>query len=196
VAVQPKAKVEERELVTGISGTSLKTLEKKQKAAPLVIPRIENTFQVGVGKTATTSTATTKAQRAREQRFLPTVEDGLNSKTEDKFELAEEVPVDVNIGYGLTKFDARKATTMKGKGEGEGNGTALSQLMTSQQDKETQQMKEDLENLPEQATIEVLIHAYHLSCSASPSRPSLAISHKSTYEPDTPDMARHMKPCL
>mmetsp|Transcript_12936 Transcript_12936/g.33363 ORF Transcript_12936/g.33363 Transcript_12936/m.33363 type:complete len:503 (-) Transcript_12936:516-2024(-) len=147
VPVQPKAEEEKRELVTGISDSGrLRTAERKEKAAALVIPRQENTFQVGVGKT------TTKSARAREARFLPTADDGLNSKTEDKFELAEEVPVDAKIGYGLTKFDG-KAAAKEGKQNG-GGGTALSQLMMSQQDKEAAQMKEDLERLPEQANME------------------------------------------
>lgn len=108
--------------------------------------------QVGFAKT------TAKAQRAREQRFLPTADDSIASSTADRFELATdtaEVQAS-HIQYGLSKL-APKVNEGAAAGEEQGS-SALSQLM-SRQDQETQQMKEDLEKLPEQASMDVRMPA-------------------------------------
>ena len=155
-----KDKEQKLDFVTGISGSALNSVEQKQTEGPKVIPKIENTFQVGVGKTAS------KAQKARERRFLPDESLEAQKRNEDRFELAEDSAMAQasHIKYGLTQLrpaDEPEGSKGGGGGGGGGEASALSQLM-SRADADTQQMKEDLEKLPEAASLDVLAAPYLL----------------------------------
>jgi len=138
VAVQLSEKEEKREYVTEITDSDLQSVVPKDKDAAFVIPKQENTFKVGIGNTA-------KAQKARASRFLPVPDDSIGVSTEQKFEAAPIEDPDSSIRYGLTEMAPSK------RADSESGGAAITAVerVLSQQEKEAQKMKEDVDRLPD-----------------------------------------------
>ena len=176
VAVQhDEAKEENVEYLTGVNDQGLEVAnEKKAEESVKVIPSISNTFEVGTGrKRKVSDTRKTQAAtethlssihtddddshaRAQAPSFLPTKEE--IEQDERRFHVAETIAAGTGevaqqgVSYGLTKMgpqgdDTPKRTTQEDRSRESFIGKSL-------QEKELQAFKEDIEDLPNQASMD------------------------------------------
>lgn len=151
VSINIEDKTEHRQLITGVEGARIQAAEPDQPTGKqYVVPKLENTYRAGPKKFTPT--------------FKPPSSDNQNiGSTDDKFEAAV-LPLQSGITtYGL-ELRGRKAEeaaaaaaadqggTGNGHAAGGGEPNVVARLAA---DKEGQQLQEDLEALPEQATMEV-----------------------------------------
>ena len=176
VAVQhDEANEENVEYLTGVNDQGLEVANaKKVEESVKVIPSISNTFEVGTGRkrkvsdTRKTQVATethlssthtdddNSHARAQAPSFLPTKEE--IEQDERRFHAAETIAAGTGevaqqgVSYGLTKMgpqgdDAPKRTTQEDRSRESFIGKSL-------QEKELQAFKEDIEDLPNQASMD------------------------------------------
>lgn len=112
---EAEKKAEERDYVTTVDDTgALVSADPNKKSGQLVIPKLENTFQVGTGRSKPrapsyipTADESARALPSQTPKFSPRCADlppRPSGKTEDRFETATDVDQqDVNISYGLNK---------------------------------------------------------------------------------------------
>ena len=135
----------QREYLTGVSGSGLELKDKKPASAPKSIPVQDNTFEVGTGR------------RRKAPSFLPTEEEIV--KDDERFETAEriggkgETAQAGDVQYGLTKMGPKDGDARSGDGAA-ARGAQDSFIGKSLAEKELQAFKEDVEDLPEQSTME------------------------------------------
>jgi G patch domain/KOW motif-containing protein len=132
-----------REYLTGVTGSGLELKDKKAPAAPKSIPVQDNTFEVGTGR------------RRKAPSFLPD-EAEVVKDNEERFETAEriggkgETAQSGDVVYGLTKMGPKGGDVRpisRAQPEDSFIGKSLAE-------KELQAFKEDVEDLPEQATLD------------------------------------------
>tara|TARA_B110000977_G_scaffold53537_2_gene72806 strand:- start:306 stop:1757 length:1452 start_codon:yes stop_codon:yes gene_type:complete len=137
----------QREYLTGVSGSGLELNDKKPAAALMSIAVQDNTFEVGTGR------------RRKAPSFIPTAEEVV--KDDERFETAEriggkgETAQAGDVQYGLTKMGPKDGGG--GPTGGTTNKRALPEdsfIGKSLAEKELQAFKEDVEDLPEVATLD------------------------------------------
>ena len=131
------------EYLTGVSGSGLELKDKQPSVSAKTIAPQDNTFEVGTGR------------RRKAPSFVPTAEEVV--KDDERFETAEriggkgETAQAGDVAYGLTKMAPKdgqhrpRATTANPEDSFIGKSLA---------EKELQAFKEDVEDLPEQATLD------------------------------------------
>ena len=135
----------QREYLTGMSGSGLELKDNKSASAPKSIAVQDNTFEVGTGR------------RRKAPSFLPTEEEIV--KDDERFETAEriggkgEIAQAGEVQYGLTKMGPKDGDAHPGDGAA-ARGVQDSFIGKSLAEKELQAFKEDVEDLPEQSTME------------------------------------------
>lgn len=149
VAVNINDEQERRQLITGLEGQEIQAAEGQEAGTSgrKVVPRQENTYRAG------------------NKKFAPTFKPPSNDiktigSTEDKFELAP----DAGKANALTSFGLEvRSRKREGDGAGEpANGAAPPiNIAASLADRDKQQLNEDLEALPDEATVDV---SSRLSC--------------------------------
>lgn len=133
VVVHAEERKETRQLITGLEGSRIQTAEPEQNnAKTYVVPKLENTFKTGK-KTFTPS-------------FVPPTSDTKVGATDEKFEPAAQPDQPSITTYGL---DIRQRQAMDA-----GDQAAASQPIDFR-DLELQKLKEDMEQLPDEASLEV-----------------------------------------
>jgi G patch domain/KOW motif-containing protein len=134
-----------REYLTGVSGFGLE-LKDKKSSAPKTIAVQDNTFEVGTGR------------RRKAPSFIPTEEEVV--KDDERFETAEriggkgETAQAGDVQYGLTKMGPKNGEAHPNDGAVRGAGAENSFIGKSLAEKELQAFKEDVEDLPEQSTLD------------------------------------------
>ena len=133
-----------REYVSGVSGSGLELKDKTPAAAPRSIAVQENTFEVGTGR------------RRKAPSFLP--DESAIEKDNVRFETAEriggkgETAQSGNVAYGLTKMGPKPGSALAVASRAPDAGDSF--IGRSLAEKELQAFKEDLADLPEQATLD------------------------------------------
>ena len=141
IAVNVEDKGDKRQLITGIEGSVIKTAEPEQSEEKKVyiVPKLENTFKTGVGKKFVPS-------------YVPPANDApIAGTAEDRFEHAEQDTRPSVTGYGLE----RRARPGEGGQEHAEPDDRPARPLVSAAQLELQAFKRDMEELPDQATVEV-----------------------------------------
>lgn len=175
VAVQhDEAKEENVEYLTGVNDHGLEVAnEKKVEESVKVIPSISNTFEVGTGRKrkvrdACETQAATEAPlkqthtdddfhaRTQAPSFLPTKEE--IEQDEKRFHVAETIASGTGevaqhgVSYGLTKMGPQGGdATLRKTTEDRSHESFIGKSL---QEKELQAFKEDMEDLPDQASMD------------------------------------------
>tara|TARA_B100000405_G_scaffold283577_1_gene229239 strand:+ start:3856 stop:5337 length:1482 start_codon:yes stop_codon:yes gene_type:complete len=131
-----------KEFLTGVTGSGLELKDKVEKVIKS-IPVQENTFEVGSGR------------RRKAPSFIPD-ESAIDADNKERFEnadlLAKGETAQHDVVYGLTKMGPKDEDTPKAKAEEKPAQESF--IGKSLAEKELQAFKEDVEDLPEQATLD------------------------------------------
>ena len=131
-----------KEFLTGVTGSGLELKDKVEKVVKS-IPVQENTFEVGSGR------------RRKAPSFIPD-ESAIDADNKERFEnadlLAKGETAQHDVVYGLTKMGPKDGDTPKAKAEEKPAQESF--IGKSLAEKELQAFKEDVEDLPEQATLD------------------------------------------
>ncbi|KAF6253119.1 DExH-box splicing factor binding site-domain-containing protein [Scenedesmus sp. NREL 46B-D3] len=152
VAVNVKEQREDRQLITGVAGSVIQAAEPSAgERQQHVIPRLENTYKAGVGKFVPT--------------FVPESSSApITGKADDRYEKAAKPDVPGLTSYGLQLRQPKGSAAAAADGAvgedggaagGEGAaGAASGPLVPVRRGDEAQQLKDDLEVLPDEASVE------------------------------------------
>ena len=133
-----------KEFLTGVTGSGLELKDKVEVVAKS-IPVQDNTFEVGSGR------------RRKAPSFLPD-ESAIDADNKERFDVAEriggkgETAQGGDVVYGLTKMGPKDGD--EPKAEPETKPAQESFIGQSLAEKEHQAFKEDVEDLPDQATLD------------------------------------------
>ena len=133
-----------KEFLTGVTGSGLELKDKVEVVAKS-IPVQDNTFEVGSGR------------RRKAPSFLPD-ESAIDADNKERFDVAEriggkgETAQGGDVVYGLTKMGPKDGD--EPKAEPETKPAQESFIGQSLAEKELQAFKEDVEDLPDQATLD------------------------------------------
>jgi hypothetical protein len=160
VAVNLKEQREDRQLITGVAGSVIQAAEPcASERRQHVIPRLENTYKTGVGKFVPT--------------FVPESSSApITGKADDKYEKAAKPDVPGLTSYGLQLRQPKGSLQEAAAGSAADTaGDAADDAATGPADAaaaaaagpmvpvrrgdEAQQLREDLEALPDEASVEV-----------------------------------------
>jgi G patch domain/KOW motif-containing protein len=160
VAVNVKEQREDRQLITGVAGSVIQAAEPSASEwRQHVIPRLENTYKTGVGKFVPT--------------FVPESSSApITGKADDKYEKAAKPDVPGLASYGLQlrqPKDSQAAAAAAAGGAADDNGEAAGAagaagaadaaaarpMVPVRRGDEAQQLRDDLEALPDEASVEV-----------------------------------------
>lgn len=153
-------KANRREAITGIGASGVVSAESPASTSgAMVIPKQEDSFKVGTGKS--------KVQRGSQtpRHYLPEHDDGKIGEVVDRFEVAPEAAVDTTVTYGLnlraprcTEEPSVAARGAPSSSQANGSNTAHSSQRNGQngasvtsRDWETKAFKDGMESLPEEA---------------------------------------------
>ncbi|OUS43800.1 G-patch nucleic acid binding protein [Ostreococcus tauri] len=166
VGVQHEEKAKAVEYVTGVAGNEIEgTSGDDEPVRDKVIARIENTFEVGTGrrrkvrgrKSRERDNASTDDDdfRAQIPSFIPTKDE--IERDNKRFHVAETIAAggelaQQGVAYGLTKMGPKHGAVAAEKSDRDKAGESF--IGKSLHEKELQAFKEDMEDLPEQASIE------------------------------------------
>lgn len=166
VAVQHEEKKEEVEFVTGVAENGLEGTKGTTVPEVKVIPKIQNTFEVGTGRQRKVSLRRqfSVETRVTDKRyfyvqapsFIPTKEE--IEQDAQRFHVAETIAASGGevaqhgVSYGLTKMGPKGSTPAKGRSDEERAKESF--IGKSLQEKELQAFKEDMEDLPDQASMD------------------------------------------
>lgn len=177
-APQPKVAVQQEadagpavEYVTGVQGNAIEGTREEKKDEVKIIPAIQNTFEVGTGRRrkvrapngsslnlcilGNVSTDVCFSTFQQVPSFIPTKEEVIED--EKRFHVAEtiasggEVAQKGVLNYGLTKMGPKDSVEPEESKDDRGRESFIGKSL---QEKELQAFKEDMEDLPEQASIE------------------------------------------
>lgn len=165
VGVQHEDVKEAVEYVTGVSGSRIEGATSSDAPMAKVIPKIENTFEVGTGRRRKVRKRNDRgvyslADRevyfpAQAPSFLPTKEE--ITQDNERFQVAETIAAGGEVAqkgvtYGLTKMGPKDGNFVERKSDEDRARESF--IGRNLQEKELQAFKEDMEDLPEQASIE------------------------------------------
>jgi G patch domain/KOW motif-containing protein len=157
VAVNVREQRDDRQLITGVAGSVIQAAEPStDERRQHVIPRLENTYKTGVGKFVPT--------------FVPESSSApITGKADDRYEKAAKPDVPSLTSYGLQLRPPKgtQAAAAAGDAADEGGASAdaagaaaaaaagSGPLVPVRRGDEVQQLKDDLEVLPDEASVEV-----------------------------------------
>jgi hypothetical protein len=157
VAVNVKEQREDRQLITGVAGSVIQAAEPSaDEKRQHVIPRLENTYKTGVGKFVPT--------------FVPESSSAqITGKADDRYEKAAKPDVAALTSYGLQLRPPKGTQAAAADGAATEDGTAADApagpaaaaaagsgpLVPVRRGDDAQQLKDDLEVLPDESTVEV-----------------------------------------
>ena len=137
VAVNVKESDDKKQLITGMEGSRIRPLhDEVGDIKQHIIPGMQNTYRVGKGKFTPS--------------FVPPSSDAaVQGSIDDKFEAAAAPDKPLITQYGL---EVRKGADANGSAK---EPAAAAPMTLPGMDRDAQQLREDLEALPEEADLEV-----------------------------------------
>ena len=166
VAVQHEEAKEEVDYLTAVNDNALEGTKKQKVTEAKVIPKIANTFEVGTGRQRKVSVGTERARdktTADECNFLTQAPSFLPTKEEieqdqKRFHVAETIAAgggevaQKGVTYGLTEMGPKDGSAAPKKSNEDRARESF--IGRSLQEKELQAFKEDMEDLPNQASMD------------------------------------------